>query len=92
MFILTDGKNFIMENPVKKGVYIATSTVNMAKEFTYKQARTILNNKSKKMSWIKTYYMVNKENGQVPKRHHYTKAELESMWEKMILNLMILLL
>ena len=37
----------------------------MAKEFTYKQARTILNNKSKKMSWIKNYYMVNKENGQV---------------------------
>lgn len=65
MFILTDGKNYIMKNPVKKGVYIATSTAAMAKEFTYKQARTILNNRSKKMSWIKNYYMVNKENGQV---------------------------
>lgn len=64
MFILTDGKNFVMENPVKEGVYIATSTAVMAKEFTYKQARTILNNKCKKMSWIKNYYMVNKENGQ----------------------------
>ncbi len=65
MFILTDGKNYIMENPVKRGAYIATKTEVMAKEFTYKQARTILNNKSKKMSWIKNYYMVNKENGQV---------------------------
>ena len=58
MFILTDGKNYIMENPVKRGAYIATKTEVMAKEFTYKQARTILNNKSKKMSWIKNYIIL----------------------------------
>ena len=80
MFILTDGKNYIMENPVKRGAYIATKTEVMAKEFTYKQARTILNNKSKKMSWIKNYYMVNKENGQVTEtsRSEEHTSELQS--------------
>lgn len=65
MFILTDGKNYIMENPVKKGVYISTSSPVMAKEFSFKQERTVLNNRGKKMAWIKTYYMVDKETGQV---------------------------
>lgn len=65
MFILTDGKNYIMENPVKQGVYISTSSPIMAKEFSYKQARTLLNNRSKKMKWIDSYYMVDKETGKV---------------------------
>lgn len=65
MFILTDGKNYIMENPVKQGVYISTSSPVMAKEFSFKQARTVLNNRSKKMKWIGSYYMVDKETGQV---------------------------
>lgn len=65
MFILTDGKNYIMENPVKQGVYISTSSPTMAKEFSFKQARTVLNNRSKKMKWIGSYYMVDKETGQV---------------------------
>ncbi len=64
MFILTDGKNYIMENPIKQGTYISTSSPVMAKEFTFKQARTILNNRSKKMKWISSYYMVNKDTGQ----------------------------
>ena len=54
-----------MENPVTKGVYISTSSPVMAKEFSFKQARTILNNRSKKMKWIGSYYMVDKETGQV---------------------------
>lgn len=54
-----------MENPVKKGVYISTSSPVMAKEFSFKQARTVLNNRGKKMAWVKTYYMVDKETGQV---------------------------
>lgn len=65
MFVLTDGKNYIMENPCKSGTYISTSSPLMAKEFSYKQARSILNSRSKKMSWIKTFYMVDKETGQV---------------------------
>ena len=65
MFILTDGKNYIMENPVKQGAYISTSSSIMAKEFSFKQARTVLNNRSKKMKWINSYYMVDKETGQV---------------------------
>lgn len=65
MFILTDGKNYIMENPVKQGVYISTTSPTMAKKFTYKQARTILNDRSKKNAWIKTYYMVDEGTGKV---------------------------
>ncbi len=65
MFILTDGKNYIMENPVKEGTYISTSSPVMAKKFSYKQARTLLNNRSKKQVWIKTYYMVDEDTGKV---------------------------
>lgn len=54
-----------MENPVKQGVYISTSSPIMAKEFSFKQARTVLNNRSKKMKWIDSYYMVDKKTGQV---------------------------
>lgn len=64
MFILTDGKNYIMENPMKQGVYISTSSPIMAKEFSFKQARTILNARSKKMKWIDSYYIVDKETGE----------------------------
>lgn len=65
MFILTDGKNYVMENPMKQGVYLQTTSPIQAKEFTYKQARTLLNSKSKKMSWIKSFCMVDKETGEL---------------------------
>lgn len=65
MFILTDGKNYVMENPMKQGVYLQTTSPIQAKEFTFKQARTLLNSKSKKMSWIKSFCMVDKETGEL---------------------------
>lgn len=67
MFILTDGKNYIMENPCEKGKYISTTSCPMAKKFTFKQARSLLNNRSKKMSWIKNYYMVDTETNEKSK-------------------------
>lgn len=74
VFILTDGKNYVMENPMKKGSYISTTSPIQAKEFSWKQARTLLNNRSKKMSWIKSYYMINKEIGEKCKESIYYKG------------------
>lgn len=72
MYILTDGKNYVMENPMKLGTYIRTTSPVQAKDLTYKQARSILNDRSKKMAWIKTFYMVNQETGKVEKdAKHY---------------------
>jgi hypothetical protein len=65
MFILTDGKNYVMENPVKIGCYVITTSPVQAKEFTFKQARSLLRNRSKKLSWIGSYYMVNQDDGEV---------------------------
>lgn len=65
MFILTDGKNYVMENPMKHGNYISTTSPIQAKEFTWKQARTLLHNKKKSLSWVKSFHMVNQETGQV---------------------------
>lgn len=45
MFILTDGKNYVMENPMRQGVYISTTSPIQAKEFTWRQARSLLQNK-----------------------------------------------
>ena len=64
MFILTDGQNYVMENPMKIGQYISTTSSIQAKEFTYKQARALLQNKKKSLSWIKSFYMVDRETGQ----------------------------
>ncbi len=63
MFILTDGKNYVMENPMKIGEYISTTSPVQAKEFTYKQARSLLQNKKKSLSWIKRFHIVNQETG-----------------------------
>lgn len=65
MFILSDGKSYVMENPMQVGQYISTTSPIQAKEFTYKQARSLLQNKKKSLSWIKSYHMVNQESGQV---------------------------
>lgn len=64
MFILTDGKNYVMENPMKVGQYISTTSPVQAKEFTYKQARSLLQNKKKSLGWVKTFHMVNQDTGQ----------------------------
>lgn len=64
MFILTDGKNYVMENPMQIGQYISTTSPVQAKELTYKQARSLLQNKKKSLGWIKRFHMVNQETGQ----------------------------
>ena len=64
MYILTDGKNYVMDDPILPGrVMYSTSPVN-AKKFTFKQARTLLNNKSKKLSWIRSFNMVDDSSGE----------------------------
>lgn len=67
MFILTDGKNYVMENPMKQGAYISTTSPVQAKRFTFKQARSLLQNKKKALSWIRSYHMVNQETGSIEK-------------------------
>lgn len=74
MYILTDGKNYVMENPMQQGVYLSTTYSVKAKEFTYKQAKSLLQNKSKKLAWIKSCYMLNVETGKVDKTAKYTKG------------------
>lgn len=64
MFILTDGKNYVMENPMKIGDYMSSTSPVQAKKFTYKQAKTMLQNRKKSLSWLKDYQMVNDESGQ----------------------------
>lgn len=54
-----------MENPLKIGEYLNSTSPNHAKEFTYRQAINLLKAKSKKLSWIKSYYMVSVETGDV---------------------------
>ncbi len=67
MFILTDGKSYVMENPLKQGDYISTTSPVQAKKFSYKQARALLQNKKKSIAWIKSFHMVNQDTGEVDK-------------------------
>lgn len=74
MFILSDGKNYVMENPMKQGTYISTTSPIQAKEFTWKQARSLLQNKKKSMSWIRSYNAINQDTGIVDKDLKYSKG------------------
>lgn len=65
MYILTDGKNYVMENPMKQGCYISTTSPVQAKRLTWKQARSLIRNKKKSLSWLNGYYMVNDDTGKV---------------------------
>lgn len=68
MFILTDGKNYVMENPMQQGKYMSSTSPCHAKEFTWKQAKNLLNNNRKSLSWIKNgYYVMDKDTGKVEK-------------------------
>ena len=61
MFILTDGKYYVMENPMKSGDYMRVDSVAMAKEFSYKQARKLVTSPTKRNSWIRGFQILNKE-------------------------------
>ena len=74
MFILTDGKSYVMENPMKIGEYISSTSINHAKKFTYKQARILIQRKGKKYSWIKKYYLVDDETGEKSDKSLYYKG------------------
>lgn len=74
MFILTDGKNYVMENPMKQGAYISTTSPVQAKQFTWKQAKTLLQNKKKSMAWIRLYNAVNQDTGEVDKGIKYSQG------------------
>ena len=63
MFVLTDGKNYVMENPMKSGDYIQTTSPIHAKKFTYKQARSLVQKSRKKYSWIKNFQLVDMNTG-----------------------------
>lgn len=74
MFILTDGKNYVMENPLKSGEYLRTTSPVQAKEFTYKQAKGLLQNKKKSLSWVRSFQMINMETGKADKNAKYCKG------------------
>lgn len=65
MFVLTDGKSYVMENPMKSGEYLSTTSPVQATEFTYKQARSLRMRKGKRFSWMQNYQMVDFESGKV---------------------------
>lgn len=67
MYILTNGRDYVMENPMKTGDYKSSTSPNHAKQFTYKQARNLIRVNKKSLSWIKTgnFYMVDCDTGEV---------------------------
>lgn len=51
MFILSDGKNYVMENPMQPGKYIMTTSVVQAKHF-YFQTGKITIAKQEQKAWL----------------------------------------
>lgn len=66
LYILTNGKEYVMENPYKVGDYSRSTSPNHAKKFVYKDAKSLLHRKGKKLSWIREFYMVDVDTGEQP--------------------------
>ena len=71
MYVLTNGENYVMENPHKEGDYASTTFADKAKEFTYKSAKKLLQNKKKSLAWIRSYYMLDRESGKKVSSNYY---------------------
>lgn len=66
-----------MENPMKLGEYMITTSSAMAKEFTYKQARSLVQNSRKKYSWIKKYNLIDVDTKQKSDKSLYYKGNAD---------------
>ena len=63
-YILTDGKNYVMENPTKAGDYLLTTSPLFAKKFSYKQAKGLVQRKGKKYTKFRDFQLLNCESGE----------------------------
>lgn len=63
MFVLTNGKDYIMENPMRVGEYMKTTSLVQATRFNYKQARGFVQKYKKRYNWLKGFYLVDAETG-----------------------------
>ena len=52
-YIITNGKYWVIENPIRPGEYMESTKSSNAKQFTFKQAKNLLNARSKKLGWIR---------------------------------------
>lgn len=65
-YTITNGKCWVIENPMRPGEYMASTMSSRAKHFTFKQAKSLLNSRNKKMSWIRHGYSMVGEDGKAP--------------------------
>lgn len=65
-YTITNGKCWVIENPMRPGEYMASTMSSRAKYFTFKQAKSLLNSRNKKMSWIRHGYSMVGEDGKAP--------------------------
>ena len=71
MYILTNGKDYVMKNPVEnaKKEYISTTNPNLATKFDYRTARNLMQSNRKAVSFIKEkcMNMIDYDSGEVEK-------------------------
>lgn len=65
-YIITNGKYWVIENPIRPGEYMESTKSSNAKQFTFKQAKNLLNARSKKLGWIRNGYSMVGEDGNKP--------------------------
>lgn len=70
MFVLTDGKYYVGENPMKGGEYVRATSPLYAKKFTYKQARALLQNNRKKLAWVRGFQMIEEKTGEIENKNY----------------------
>ena len=63
LFVITDGKNYVMRNPMYPDKYISSTSSIQAEQFTYKQARALVRTKKAALKWIKSYRIIDVESG-----------------------------
>lgn len=64
MYIMSNGKEYVMRDPMNQGRYLHTTSSVQASQFTYKQARQILQSKKAALRWVKNYKIIDLETKQ----------------------------
>lgn len=64
-YILTDGKNYVMENPYRQGDYILVTNPNQATKMTWNRAHKLTQRKGKKYSQIRECKLVGCDDGEI---------------------------
>lgn len=67
-YFLVSGNRYVYENSKRPGDYLLTDEISFAKQFSYKQAKSLVQRGKNKTAWMRNCQLVDVENGSTCKQ------------------------